>query len=198
MKIIFAIISAILLSTTLIQAIRIKTDSSSELLFSATNYNQKDQPKLMETIHSKKETKVKTRVFEGKDLIKKSSNAPNINENTNTIDESNFIEVTKTKSLSQQNQSRNTSEPKIDLKNLEIPEIKRAKKQDPNPLNRGFGNANESKRQISLMLDSERINSIETDLLKSMSDQIQLGFGGFDGKDNMKMHLEKVPVTMRK
>ena len=196
MKIIFAIISAILLSTTLIQAIRIKTDSSSELLFSATNYNQKDQPKLMETIHSKKETKVKTRVFEGKDLIKKSSNAPNINENTNTIDESNFIEVTKTKSLSQQNQSRNTSEPKIDLKNLEIPEIKRAKKQDPNPLNRGFGNANESKRQISLMLDSERINSIETDLLKSMSDQIQLGFGGFDGKDNMKMHLEKVPVTM--
>ena len=131
-------------------------------------------------------------------LIKKSSNAPNINENTNTIDESNFIEVTKTKSLSQQNQSRNTSEPKIDLKNLEIPEIKRAKKQDPNPLNRGFGNANESKRQISLMLDSERINSIETDLLKSMSDQIQLGFGGFDGKDNMKMHLEKVPVTMRK
>ena len=84
------------------------------------------------------------------------------------------------------------------MKNLEIPEIKRAKKQDPNPLNRGFGNANESKRQISLMLDSERINSIETDLLKSMSDQIQLGFGGFDGKDNMKMHLEKVPVTMRK
>ena len=62
MKIKFTLISAILLSATLIHAIRIKTDSSLELAFSASNFNQKDAPKLMETIHYKKETKVQSRV----------------------------------------------------------------------------------------------------------------------------------------
>ena len=81
---------------------------------------------------------------------------------------------------------------------MEIPVIKRNKKEDPNPLNRRFGNENESKKQISLMLDSERIESIESELLQRMSDQIQLGFGGFDKKENMKMHLEKVPIIMNK
>ena len=82
------------------------------------------------------------------------------------------------------------------MKNLEIPEIKRAKKEDPNPINRRFGNEQEASKQISLMLDTDRINAIERDLLQKMSDQLQLGFGGFDGKDNLKMHLEKVPITM--
>ena len=84
------------------------------------------------------------------------------------------------------------------MKNLEIPEIKRAKKEDPNPMNRRFGNNEESSKQITLMLDSERINAIERELLQKMSDQIQLVFVRFDGKDNLKIHLEKVPITMTK
>ena len=60
MKIKFALISAILLSATLIHAIRIKTDTS--LLFSATNNIQKDPVKIMENILIKKETKVKSRM----------------------------------------------------------------------------------------------------------------------------------------
>merc|ERR1712032_960657 len=200
MKIKFSIITTLILSATIIQAIRIKTDTSSELLFSSSNFNQKDQPKLMETIQFKKSTKVQSRIFEGKNLIKKSSPVATPSKesgNKDFIDESNFIEVTKTKVPGQQNQN-NRSEPKIDLKNMEIPEIKRAKKEDPNPLNRRFGNLNESKRQISLMLDTDRIHSIESELLQKMSDQIQLNFGAFDKKDSMKMHLEKVPITMTK
>ena len=187
MKITFTIISAILLSATVIQAIRIKTDNA--LLFSATNNIQKDPVKILENIFTKKETKVQSRVFEGKDPIKKNF------ESESKIDESNFIEVTKTKSLGQQNKIN--SEPKIDMKNMEIPVIKRTK-EDPNPLNRRFGNENESKKQISLMLDTNRIESIETDLLQKMSDQISLSFGGFEGKDSMKIHSEKVPIIMKK
>lgn len=97
------------------------------------------------------------------------------------------------------NLDRSQPEQKLNLKNLETPEIKRAQREDPNPLNRRFGSdPNESSKQISLMLDNDRINFIEKELLEKMRDQITLGIGGFDGKDNLNMHLEKVPITVNK
>jgi hypothetical protein len=67
------------------------------------------------------------------------------------------------------------------LKNLEIPVIRKAEKEDQNPINRKFGNnQNETNRQMIFILDSDRINNIQKILLKKMKDKIQLGLSAFN------------------
>ena len=67
------------------------------------------------------------------------------------------------------------------MKNLENPVIRKAEKEDQNPINRKFGNnQNETNRQMAFILDSDRINNIQKILLKKMKDKIQLGLSAFN------------------
>jgi hypothetical protein len=65
-------------------------------------------------------------------------------------------------------------------------------------MNKEFGNnSKENNKKMELMLNLERINNIQNELLKKMKDQIQFGLGALDGKDKTKMHVEKVPIEIK-
>lgn len=89
----------------------------------------------------------------------------------------------------------NLNQEKINLKDLQVPEIVKLPKNDPNPLNRPFGETNMyAKMKFENLFDYNSIVKVQEELLLKLKNEIYFGVAKKDPNNITNLHVEKVPV----
>ena len=78
---------------------------------------------------------------------------------------------------------------------MEIPEIRKAKKEEENPLKRKFGELEPSlQNSFNSLIDYNKLKKIQDELLNKLKNELFMGITKPDEKNLMTIHVEKVPV----
>lgn len=91
--------------------------------------------------------------------------------------------------------SKNGADIPIKLENLEVPEIRKEKNEEDNPLEMKFGiNDIKQENQFNSLLDYSKFQKIQLELIEKMKNELLFGITQPDPKKLMTMHIEKVPI----
>ena len=79
---------------------------------------------------------------------------------------------------------------------MEVPEIRKTKKEEENPLKRNFGEVEPSLEiGFNSLFDFNKLQKIQDELLSKLKNELFMGITKPDEKNIMILHVEKVPVT---
>lgn len=84
----------------------------------------------------------------------------------------------------------------IKLENMEVPEIRKAKSEEENPLKRRFGDVEPNlENGFNKLIDFSKLQKVQDELIAKLKNELFMGINKPDEKNLMTMHIEKVPVT---
>ncbi len=84
----------------------------------------------------------------------------------------------------------------IKLENFESPEIRKAKKEEENPLRRKFGEIDQSlENGFNSLFDFSKFQKVQDELLSKLKNELFMGINKPEEKNLITMHVEKVPVS---
>jgi len=79
---------------------------------------------------------------------------------------------------------------------MEVPVIRKPKKEEENPIKRQFGDLDPSlEKGFNALFDFNKLQKVQDELLTKLKNELFMGITKPDEKNLMTMHVEKVPVS---